>query len=266
MKPKKVFIALPTYAQLYAQFALSLIHALRKVSPHQVLIKELIGESLIPRGRNTLVTEFLNTDCTHLLFLDTDLVFQDDTLGRMMAHDLDIVCGVYPKKQLKLSYVMNKIYEQNEHMWSVRESGTGAMLIKREVFLKMSSMSDEEGVAGWFIDQPSIGTDNPVMKYDYFRTGNFNLGKDEDKTLYWDKGELPEGFEYLEGTEKLTYLSEDWYFCQRWKQMGGDIWVDTTCTFDHVGQYQFAPPYKDLKEAVEHYEQAAEKSGVDLNA
>ena len=261
--PKKVMIGLPVYSQMFSQFSISLIHSLRKVSPHKVLIKDLIGESLIPRGRNRIAKMFLESDCTHLLFLDTDLQFHEDTIKRLLDHDKDIICGVYPKKQIKRAYVMNKQYEEVDGLLSVREAGTGAMMIARNVLERMMGMNDDEGVNGWFVAQETMeGT--PDIQYDFFRTGNFNIKKDEDSKAYWEKDELPNHLQKLSGTEKKWYLSEDWYFCQRWKQMGGDIWVDTSCVFDHVGQITYPLRYKELKEATEHLEELSKKHNIPI--
>ena len=35
------------------------------------------------------------------------------------------------------------------------------------------------------------------------------------------------------------YLSEDYTFCRRWQDMGGEIWVDPNTKLNHVGSYTF---------------------------
>jgi hypothetical protein len=35
------------------------------------------------------------------------------------------------------------------------------------------------------------------------------------------------------------YLSEDYAFCRRWRDMGGKIWVDLDCKLVHLGQHLF---------------------------
>jgi hypothetical protein len=39
--------------------------------------------------------------------------------------------------------------------------------------------------------------------------------------------------------ETSTYLSEDYSFCKRWTDMGGEIWVDLTAKLDHAGLMTF---------------------------
>ena len=39
--------------------------------------------------------------------------------------------------------------------------------------------------------------------------------------------------------EDGTYLSEDFAFCKRWTDMGGEIWADLNSRLNHVGQMTF---------------------------
>lgn len=265
--PKKVFVGMPTYSQMHAQFCISLIYSLRSTSPHTIQLDYEVGESLIPRGRNHISSRFLQSDCTHLLFLDTDLQFNGETIKRLLDHDKDIVCGVYPAKQLKTRYIVNHLDEPLTNadggLWKVREAGTGAMLIARSVFEKMNSAQDEEGKDGWYQEQ-GISDGSMVLGYDYFRTGNYNVGKYKGEKVLWTDETVPEGFEFLIGQEHKWYLSEDWYFCQRWIELGGEVFVDPQCAFKHIGQMTYPVQYKDLKEAKEHLEVNAERNGVNI--
>jgi hypothetical protein len=40
-------------------------------------------------------------------------------------------------------------------------------------------------------------------------------------------------------SEDGTYLSEDFAFCKRWTEMGGEIWADLNSKLDHVGPMAF---------------------------
>ena len=35
------------------------------------------------------------------------------------------------------------------------------------------------------------------------------------------------------------YLSEDFAFCKRWTELGGEIWMDIHSRLDHVGAFVF---------------------------
>jgi hypothetical protein len=43
---------------------------------------------------------------------------------------------------------------------------------------------------------------------------------------------------HIDKTNRL-YLGEDWTFCQTWKDMGGEIWIDGSVILKHVGSYTY---------------------------
>ena len=50
-------------------------------------------------ARNGIVSKFLDTDYTHIFFMDSDMVFPKDTLQRLLDRDVDIVGGFYLRKR-----------------------------------------------------------------------------------------------------------------------------------------------------------------------
>src|SRR3954466_10006635 len=67
----------------------------------------LFNESLITRARNYLVDEFLRSDATHLMFIDSDIDFNPMDVIALLALDKPINGGPYPKKTI----AWEKIYD-----------------------------------------------------------------------------------------------------------------------------------------------------------
>jgi hypothetical protein len=44
---------------------------------------------------------------------------------------------------------------------------------------------------------------------------------------------------YDTAVRENRYYSEDWTFCENWRDLGGKIWVDTRVLLRHVGSYVF---------------------------
>ena len=131
----------------------------------QIKFSFLFNESLITRARNYLVDEFIHrSDCTHLLFLDSDISFNPQDVIALLALDKDVIGGPYPKKAIKWKSVKTAVKKNPEieagtleklagdfvfnpvkgtaqftvsDPLEVLEIGTGFMLVKREVFHKM---------------------------------------------------------------------------------------------------------------------------------
>lgn len=176
-------------------------------------IDTMVNESLIPRGRNSLVAKMLHFEpkSTHLMFIDADIGFEPEEIFKLVLADKDVSGGLYPKKALPISYVVNKVPDAQKqgNLVEVLNLGTGFMLIKREVIEKMITQFPELH----YVD--SIGLD---PKYDPFKYALFDTEIDP---------------------ETKEYLSEDYLFCKRWREMGGKIWADLSITLTHMGYYSF---------------------------
>jgi len=208
VKPIKLFIGLPVAQKIDVQF-MQCLTALQKERPCEIELHYKQGDG-IGRSRNILTAEFLKSDCTHLLFIDCDLIFSAEQIARLLSHDLPIVHGFYPKKQEgPVAWVVNAWPGNPEPSASglvpVRYAGTGFLLIERQVFERMA------------IAYPAI-----QYREDY--------GKNEIAHDFWSMGVYREKPE-----DEGRYLSEDWYFCQRWLDLGGRIYGDTHVILRHIG-------------------------------
>lgn len=168
-----------------------------------------VGDSLVSRARNCLAADFLESDCTHLLFIDSDLIFSAEHIERLVSHDVDIIGGCYPAKaEGKIKWIVNS-HSEPRHilengLQEMRYVGTGFMLIKRRVFLRMIDEFD----LSYKPDESSRD-----VEWDFFAVGPY---------------QFPDG--------SRRYLSEDWYFCQRALDLGFKVWADTRVILRHIGQ------------------------------
>jgi hypothetical protein len=174
-------------------------------------VETLSNESLISRGRNTLAAKFLqNKESTHLMFIDSDIGWEAWHLLVLLNRDVDVIGGLYPMKSLPIKWCVNGFdgAEQTEDgMQEVTKTGTGFMLIKREVFEKL----DAHPAVKPFVNDIGLPAElNPYMKT-YFDTA------------------VREG----------RYYSEDWTFCENWRDLGGKVWVDKRVLLKHTGTYVF---------------------------
>lgn len=203
-------VGLPVYGGYHAHFVPGLLDLVRR-PPCSLRIAPMVGDSLVSRARNRIAAKFLQSDCTHLLFLDTDLIFSAEQIERLIAHRKPFLIGLYPKKQETLAWVCNTRAEfpprdPETGLQRILYGGTGCMLIAREVF---------EAIIAKFPDlsyQPDDGEpDGPL--YDFFK-----VGVHEDPA-----------------TGRRRYLSEDWFFCQLAADAGYELYADTHVILKHCG-------------------------------
>ena len=172
----------------------------------------MVNESLVTRARNSLMAKMMtNQAATHFMFIDADIRFQPEAIFMMLATDKDVIGGLYPKKALHISYVINvKPGTQIiNDIFPVDTMGTGFMMFKRHVYEKLCAA-------------------HPETKY----VDDVGLGKQYEPTMY--------AIFDCEVDEKGHYLSEDWTFCRRWAKLGGEIYAHAKVLLNHSGHYEFA--------------------------
>src|SRR3974390_436030 len=235
---RKVFIAVPIFWHVDPLFFKCALKLQQEMNVHGIdgVFTPYCGDSAIGRARNILTTWFLRSDCTHLLFVDSDLVFGVDQIKRIMSHKEEIVGGIYCKKQEgPVQLVINGLDShsspvlRDDGLLEVKYVGTGFIRIAREGFERMISVYGDE-----------IG-----YKSD-------NDAKDQEWD-FWQMGV----YKYPEGGKR--WLSEDWYFCQRAIDLGYKIWADRGTVLKHSGHVVYPLSYQEKElfkpdRRLEHFE------------
>ena len=195
-------------------------------------METMTNESLISRARNTLSAKFLhNKESTHLMFIDADIGWEPWHLLVMLDRQVDVIGGLYPMKSLPVKWCVNGFNGAEEGpngLQEVTKTGTGFMLIKRDVFAKMDS---HPAVKPFMNDIGLPAELNPYMKT-YFDTA----------------------------VRENRYYSEDWTFCENWRDIGGKVWVDKRVLLKHTGTYVF--DYAEQDQLYKDLHQLAVANGV----
>jgi hypothetical protein len=233
-------VATPCFGgQVSSIYAGSVFHLQRSVRSRSNIDLTVVmrdGDALITRARANLVTLFLdNPSATHLLFVDADIGFTPDQVYRLIESGADVVAGVYPIKRVNwdkarrmlgsnqaaapsaaLDYVLE--IEDADHVVAVngftrvRYAGTGFLMIRRRALEKMC-------------EHPAYAS------LQFFREHSLDAlaGSPNRFAL----------FDCMIDQSTGTYLSEDFAFCKRWTDIGGEIWADIESRLDHVGPSVF---------------------------
>jgi hypothetical protein len=249
LQKRKLFIGTPMYGGAcygtYSKACLDLVSLCMKYGV-QCQFFYLFNESLITRARNYLVDEFLRSDATHLLFIDSDIDFNPMDVLALLAFDKPIIGGPYPKKTIawekvfdacKLGfaetnpmelekfcgdYVFNAVPGTTEIRMDVPvpvlEIGTGFMMIQREVFAKFKEAY-------------------PELSYK----------PDHNRTVHFDGSrEIHAYFDTVIDPKTKRYLSEDYMFCQWCRNIGIELFLCPWMKLKHTGTYIFGGTMEDL--------------------
>jgi len=234
-----ILVATPCYGgnvtSLYTLSLLGLQRACAEIGI-DLSFRLIAGDSLITRARNLAVQQFLDHgEATHLLFIDADIGFAPEQALALLAADKDVCGAIYPLKRIdwdriraqtlagiddvaacSLNYVVDLAEGENlppaEEFFRVKYIGTGFMMVKRDVFARMAE------------------------RYPETRYASVHLGLNIDAA----NAETNAFFDCVIDPETRTYLSEDYTFCKRWTDMGGEIWAFSHSRLSHVGTHVFA--------------------------
>ena len=165
------------------------------------------NDALIERARNQCVYEFIKMGCDYLVFIDADIGWQPIDFIKLLASGKDCCGMAYPAKTEERKFVCNIISQdtfivcretgfiQADHL------GTGMLMLSKDMLLKMQQAHIQEGK--WYSDWK---TNDPVARL-------FEVATGPDNTLW----------------------SEDFVFCQKWKNIGGQLWVYKDAWVKHYG-------------------------------
>jgi hypothetical protein len=247
VNPKiKLFVATPVHSECSIHYTQSLLELQKECWRKKIGVRfHLIKSSLVTQGRNMCVSAFLESDSTHLLFIDSDISFNAGAAERLVACNKDIISIPYPLKDMNWDKALKlfnegklktaqdirnkafyrypmKVPDNNairikDGIIEVTHSPTGFMLIKRKVFTKM------------------------IKKYPHLRIDQDQVinGKNERLPHMWNF------FDTLFDQENHTYLGEDFAFCKRWKDIGGKCYAWIFDYITHVGEHQYTGRFAD---------------------
>jgi hypothetical protein len=221
-------------------YTVGLLTAVGVFSKHGIAMQyaHMMNESLITRARNSLAKDFLASECTHLMFIDADIGFNPADIPPMVDADKDIICGLYPKKEINWvavaeavkegvspqelanytgAFVVNTINDTENlegnfyEPLEIANGGTGFMLIKRKVFETLIGK-----VPTYHNDvYHAIDTNRSVQVInEFFAT---SIDKDSGNRL----------------------LSEDYHFCKIAREAGFKVWAAPWAQLSHTGTYIF---------------------------
>jgi len=238
-----IFIAIPCYGSSISNATFhSILNCIKPLNDlgHNLTIRTLPTESLINRGRDKFVTMFLDDKefkGTHLLFIDADIGFSFENIKRLIDFDKPVATCTYPvkayyweqlykvkdKDKVNADNVKDYLLQFNVNLYPnvelkdgfarVKESATGFMMIRREVF---TTIMDKHPHLKYKPDLRT-GIEGSENAYDFFPVG-----------IYKEK----------DGVQR--FLSEDYYFCRLWEECGGEIWTDISTNITHLGSTEYS--------------------------
>jgi hypothetical protein len=203
--PSDVFIATPSRGgQPHSNYVYSLAKTMMSLAAKGITADYCLHswDCHVDDSRNTILRQFMETECPILLFIDDDVGWEVEAFLKILSHDEDIVVACYPLKQDDEDYPVRvpaetALVARDDGLVEVEGAGTGFMAIKRPVIEKMLEINKHRRFRG--------------------RTGL-------EQTIVFERT-------FIEGHR----WSGDLNFCREWRAQGGTVCVDPEMTLTHQG-------------------------------
>jgi hypothetical protein len=229
----KICIATPMYGGnckgVYTESLINLLLALSRAG-HQVIYTKIYNESLITRARNSLVREFYLSESDAMLFIDADHGFSAEDVLKMVESGKDLIGAVYPMKNINWEDVRQAALLNKENLADY--SGFfSANLPAEQMTINLSEPIEVVNVATgmMFITKKVFDAMIPNCKT-YAFSGNTGAMQFENQVIEFFTTEID---------EDGILLSEDYYFCKKWQELGGKVYAAPWVRITHSGDYEF---------------------------
>jgi hypothetical protein len=217
------------------------------------------NDSLVSRARNNLVAKAMNNPkTTHIMFIDSDISWDPIDIIKLLLSDKQLVGGIYPLKYYDWKDLIkdkNNPYNSNViQSWITR---------KNQSQFK-DAISDEALVQHKLLRynvnyiNNTLNIEKNLAEVRHLATGFMMFKRDviEKMSRAFPSTKYVDDVQFLSGTENDFafalfdcgvvddhYMSEDWMFCERWRQMGGKIFIDVSIPLSHSGTETFRGCY-----------------------
>ncbi|NNM73177.1 hypothetical protein [Enterovirga aerilata] len=230
-KPAKIFIATTTADGIVmAEHAASLVRMVASLARAGIGTEYQIqdGSSIVAQ-RNLLAERFMRSDCTHLLFLDSDMTFPADLCETLLGFGKPLIGAVYTKRALDLAKLKELVasrpvdaalplaYEWNVHPLPGPTRMEGG--ICRVAALPGGFVLTERGC----LEAMAARLNPPLLRL--------------------DRHHAPVRAFYREVRDGEVVFDLDYSFCINWGRIGGEVWTYPAADIRHIGDWRSPPPF-----------------------
>jgi hypothetical protein len=238
-----IFIATPCFGGVVSQsYMLSVIRLMShaKSAEFDVTLSMLGYDALISRARSTLVAAFLdNPVTTHLLFVDADIGFEPQQVERLLRFDKDFTGALYPLKSIDWDFIPQRCVEGGETIGQAALSYVGTFSPEAERKREGDFVTGIYVGGGFQMIRRSV-LEKMIAAYpETHFTRVHSLPMSGSRSEMVQSSNLFALFDCIIDPDTGAYLSEDYSFCRRWRQIGGEIWIDIASKLTHTGPYEF---------------------------
>lgn len=206
----RIGLCTPCYnEQVHYDYMLSVMAVDRMAARlgHELKTYIAAGTAILPRVRNRLVAQAMADQCDWIVCIDDDIGFDASDFFKLFSHGVDIVAAAPAKRhhrwdenpaavaKFEGGRIVGKHTEAGR-LWRMDAVATGFMAIRSTVIDRLE-----------FVTTPYVTEGTKV------------------RTWFW--------LDLIDGDDEVTDEGEDYNFCRKFRQVGGECWVDPDIRVRH---------------------------------
>ena len=246
----KVAFATPFYmSQEFSHYGESMIHStsmLTRAGIDWQLIR-VNGDSYVDRAKNTIMAEFLDSDCTDLVMIDSDEQWHPMAISRLLEHPEEVVAAAYPFK----------------NNWG-QFAGTPAVEMRNGQMQYAAYRSLSDGSC--LLEAHMISGGFMRIK----RSAVVKFAKAYPEAIYTDQFAWPPKAQRIYTAffqcdiHEFQRYGEDAHFCRKLREAGVKLWIDPNITIIHYGVQGYPGNYHEHLIAEKTKQDAAATTGTNV--
>lgn len=197
--------------KVHWQYMMSVVETLKLASHSGVEVRHYVapGCAVVSFVRNVLVAKALSEQCDWIVFVDDDIAWHAPDLFRLIHHGCEVVGAAPSKRHKRWDETPAAVVKWSDdpvigrttkagRIWRVPGLATAFLAIRASVFERLESVT-----------HPFVTEGNPMVA----------------RTWFWHDIVPIAGAPTGEG--------EDYNFCRKWIEAGGECWVDPDIRLRH---------------------------------
>ena len=235
-QPYRIFVATPVHSDVSIHYFKACLEFQKECFVRKIAVMfQVMKSSLVTQGRQLCVSGFMESNCTHMLFIDSDISFNFKMIEKMINYDKDICLVPYPIKGLDFDKIKKRIKEGcdidprvlgNQYTMSVPDPSN--------VKVENGFIEVERGPAGCMLIKRSV-IDALIKEYPEFTINQHTL---IDGKLVTRK-HMYNFFDTYWNKDDKTYTGEDFYFCKLCKHAGIKMYALVDEYISHHGEFSY---------------------------
>lgn len=215
---RDIAIGTPCYGGVTANYANSLAASVSLFAKYNINLFPILlsHQSVIQMARNRMLKEVIISDADDLVWVDSDIGWKPEDLLKLCLHEEDVVGATYRKKLPDTTHFTLVLFKDKQ-----TPDGRGLLEVSRlgTGFFRMSkkAMLEVCSTASEYLEE---------------------------------SGTIKNVFEV--GVRKGEFLSEDFFLCEKLKDLGYKIMLDTKIDLTHEGTFSY-------RGSISHYLESIKK-------